>query len=73
MNFTDVEINGQLFDFYLNEESRVISGALEYMSEEQLLDTLVRAMHTGGLTYENLEEMNAGGSWCIASKAASVA
>lgn len=72
MNFVDVEINQQFFDFYINENHPVVAKALGYMTEAELRSTLVNAMIAGGLHYGNLEEMNAGGSWCIASKAASV-
>lgn len=73
LKYTDVEINNQLFDFTLDETHPMIVRALSYMTEEQLRETLVRSMTNGGLHYDNLEEMNAGGSWCIATKAASVA
>lgn len=72
MLFTNVEINEQLFDFVINENHPLVRNALSFMTEEQLRETLVRAMHNGGLTYDNLEEMNEGGTWCVASKAASV-
>lgn len=72
MKFTDVEINKQLFDFTLDESHPMVALSLAQMTEAELLGILVRAMTTAGLHYGNLEEMNKGGSWCIATKAESV-
>ena len=72
MKFTDVEINNQLFDFTLDETHPLVVNALSMMTEAELRETLVRAMTSGGLHYGNLEEMNKGGTWCIATKAESV-
>lgn len=72
MKFVDVEINNQLFDFTLDETHPLIVNAFTYMDDLELRNVLIRAMEIGGLTYENLDEMNENGTWCIAYKAASV-
>ena len=72
MKFVDVEINNQLFDFTLDETHPLIVNALTYMDDLELRNVLIRAMEIGGLTYENLDEMNENGTWCIAYKAESV-
>ena len=72
MKFTDVAINNQLFDFVIDDTHPVMRNALGYMTEDEVRTVLINAMHIGGLTYENLDEMNEGGTWCIAYKAESV-
>ena len=72
MKFVDVEINNQLFDFTLDETHPLIVNAFTYMDDLELRNVLIRAMEMGGLTYDNIDEMNEGGTWCIAYKAESV-